>query len=278
MKIKSFNLRKATLKVLIGCLVAVIILFIVSFIYYSNLNSAEDPRVVEAKNLQLIYDKGLEDDDSKKALDLLDSMMEIYTQTPGYEKSYEVGVILNNKATVYLVHLVADLVILEEDLLNKRESKIEKDMIYKNLDIALGFTLESIDIYENWIEEMGSLSEIEIKEKLKPYFNPKDTAFKKFDYDMIFEKRVEDIKGAQIETKRRLSVALTNLGLINRYKGNLEEAKANYEKAIGLWDRNYTAEDNFNMLMNLPKEKRSMLDRFFPPKRVDEKEKEKVKE
>ncbi len=277
MNIKSFSLRKTTIKVLIGCLVVVVLIFIGSFFYYSNLNSSSDPRVVEAKNLQLIYDKGLEGNETTKALDLLDQMMEIYTRTPGYTNSYETGVILNNKATVYLVHLIPQLISIEEALKNKDEqeikkikSKIDKVNINKNLNTALGYTLKSIEIYENWLNEMEGVTESEIRKIIRPYFDPKDKAFSGLDFDLIFEKRVEDIIIAQSETKRRLSVVYTNLGVINRYKGNLEESKNNYEKAIKLWDRNYTAKDNLSVLMNLPKEKRSMMDRFFPPDRLKE--------
>ncbi|MCP3875175.1 MAG: hypothetical protein GY699_18730 [Desulfobacteraceae bacterium] len=271
MKIQSFSLRKTTLKVLIGCLIVVVLIFIGSFIYYSNLNSAEDPRVVEAKNLQLIYDKGLEGDETQKALDLLDQMLAIYKGNPGYGDSYEVGVIYNNQATVYLVHLIPDLLLLQENLKDNKEKEINMEKILKNLDTAQEFTLQSIGVYESWLKEMGNLTETEIREKITPFFDPEDSAFKESDFKMVFEKRVEDIKISQFETKRRLSVSLTNLGVINRYKGNLQESKENYQRAIELWDRNYTAKDNLNMLMNLPKEKRSMLDRFFPPERVKDK-------
>ena len=275
MNITSFNFRKATLGVLIACLIVVILIFIVSFIYYSNLNSAEDPRVLEAKNLQLVYDKGLEGDESKKALDLLEKMRTIYARVPGYANSYEVGVILNNKATVYLVRLIPQLIAIEESLKDKDENeikevirKVDTEKIRSNLNIALGYTLESIEIYEGWLEEMGGLTEDEIRRKIQPDFDPADAAFSDVDFQTVFEKRVEDVKAAQFETKRRLSVAVTNLGVIQRYMGNLQESKANYEKALELWERNYTARDNLDTLMNRPKEKRSMVDRFFPPERL----------
>ena len=90
--------------------------------------------------------------------------------------------------------------------------------------------------------------------------------------DKLLKKRVSLIVDAQLETPRRLSVSLTNLGMISRYLGNLEEAKAHYEKAIELWDRNYTAQDNLAVLLNQPVQKRSMISRLFPPERDENKD------
>ena len=61
------------------------------------------------RTLFLKYDKDLENEDYVQALSLLDTMLDIYRSTPGYESSYEIGVLLNNKATVYLVELETDL-------------------------------------------------------------------------------------------------------------------------------------------------------------------------
>ncbi len=263
MNIKSLNLRSATLKVMVGTLVVVILIFIGSFVYYGNLNSAVDPRVVEAKHLQLKYEKGLESSEHGEAMILLNRMLDIYQSTPGYENSYEVGVILNNQASVYLVKLETELLTLEE-------KDIDKEEMLKTLDMAMDLTLEAVGIYEKWIEEMGKLTEAEIRKKIAPFFDPNDKAFKDVKLNIVVDKRVEDIISAQVETTRRLSVSFTNLGVMNRYTGNLQEAKANYEKALELWERNYTAKDNLSTLMNLPKERRGMLERIFPPERLEE--------
>lgn len=263
MNIKSFNLRSATLKVLVGTLIAVILIFAGSFIYYGNLNSAEDPRVLEAKHLQLKYEKELESDQYGEAMILLNRMRAIYESVPGYENSPEIGVILNNQASVYLVKLETDLLTLED-------SEIDREGMLKTLAIARELTEDAIRLYEQWLKEMGTLSVAEIRERTTPFFKSDDKAFKGLDFSKIFEKRVEDIVAAQLETDRRLSVSYTNLGVINRYSGKLEEAKANYENAIRLWERNYAAVDNLNTLMELPRGKRSMIDRIFPPERLQE--------
>lgn len=263
MDIKSLNIRSATLKVLVGTLVAVIIIFAGSFVYYSNLNSAEDPRVLEAKHLQLTYEKKLESDQYGEAMILLNRMKDIYESVSGYANTPEIGVIYNNQASVYLVKLETDLLTLEENQIDREDMLI-------SLNMARKLTEDAIGLYELWLKETGKLSESEIRTKITPFFNPDDKAFTGFNLSKIFEKRVEDIVAAQVETVRRLSVSYTNLGVINRYSGQLEEAKSDYEKAINLWDRNYAAVDNLNTLMNLPREKRSMIDRLFPPERLTE--------
>lgn len=255
-------MRTTTLKVLIGTLCLTIIIFIVSFIYYDNINSCEDPRVLRARTLLLEYDKKLEENQTGLALTILNSMHEIYKQTPGYETSYEVGFVLNNIASVYLVKV-------ETDLLTKKENVDTVDM-NNSLDNAETYIKRSIEIYKKWIAEMGSLTKEEIKVKISPYFTPDDPALKQAGYQKVLDNRIEDILTAQIETSRRLSVAYANLGVIKRYQGNLDESKKSYETAISLWDKNYTAQDNLNMLMNKPVKKRSIISRLFPPDRKED--------
>lgn len=255
----KLNNLSGTVKVLIACLCITIVIFIVSFFYYGNINSAEDPRILPAKTLQLKYEKQLEEKHSSEGLEILNDMLVIYLALPGYRESYEVGVVYNNIASIYLVQM-------ETEILTNKD--ITKDALMMNLDLASQFTQKSIDIYENWLKEMGSLLEQQIRQKITPFFDAKDPAFKGLDFEKIFKKRINDITIAQIETKRRLSVSLTNMGMVNRYNGDLELAKKNYEKAIELWDKNYTAQDNLNILMNQPVNKRSILSRLFPPEKI----------
>lgn len=237
-------------------------IFIGSYFYYDEINKAEDPRILPAKELYLQFDKELESDEYVQALSLLDQMLAIYRSTPGYENSYEIGVLLNNKATVFLVELETELLTNEN---------VEKNELTKPLAVAADYTNQAISIYESWMQDMGSLSEEQINERISPYFKKDDPAFGDMNVNKLLKKRVNLILDAQIETPRRLSVSLTNLGMINRYLGNLEEARAHYEKAIELWDRNYTAQDNLAILHNQPVKKRSMLSRLFPPEKIDKK-------
>ncbi len=253
-------MQSGTKKVLAVTLTITAAIVIGSYLYYEDVNSAEDPRIMPAKKLFLKYDKELESDEYVQALSLLDTILDIYRNTPGYGASYEIGVLLNNKATVYLVELETDLL---------TENDIDQAAMNKVLQAAAEYTRQAIDIYEKWLSDMGSLSKEQITERISPFFNPDDPAFAGMNIEKVRDKRVLSIQDAQIETVRRISVSLTNMGMINRYLGKLEESRNNYEKAISLWDRNYTAHDNLNILLNQPVKKRSMISRLFPPERTD---------
>jgi tetratricopeptide (TPR) repeat protein len=259
--IRSFKKQTGIVKVLFGTLAVALVILCYAVYHYSKINSAEDPRIIEAKELLRKYEKGLESNQYGEAMSILNGMERIYRMTPGYEKSYEIGVILNNKASVYLVQLETSL--LEDE-------KIDRDKMLETLNEAEAFTRDAVTIYENWLSSMGSLSPDEIKRKIEPVFDPNDPALKEVNVGDVLNKRINDIVLAQVETKRRLSVTYTNLGVISRYKGKLQEAKEYYQKAIALWDRNYTAQDNLNILMNKPIEKRSMINRLFPPERTED--------
>jgi len=253
-------MQSGTKKVLGVVLTITASIFIGSYFYYDAINKLEDPRITPAKQLFQEYDKELDSDEYVQALSLLDRMLAIYRATPGYEQSYEIGVLLNNKATVYLVEM-------ETDLLTGTD--VNRPDMQERLGVARDYTEQAIQLYRRWLDEMGSLSEEEIRKDISPHFVPSDPVFGDLDVEKVRDKRVDLIMDAQIETPRRVSVSLTNLGMINRYLGNLEEARSNYEAAIELWDRNYTAQDNLNILMNRPVQKRSLISRLFPPERTD---------
>jgi hypothetical protein len=40
-----------------------------------------------------------------------------------------------------------------------------------------------------------------------------------------------------------------------------------YNNAIELWDRNLTAENNLNILLNRPQKKRNLIQTLFPPEK-----------
>lgn len=254
-------MQPGTKKVLSIVVVITATIFIGSYFYYDSVNKAEDPRILPAKELFLTYDKELESDEYVKALLILDQVLAIYQQTPGYEKSYEIGVLLNNKATVYLVEL-------ETDILTDQD-QVDQASMRDSLQTAAEYIRQAIAIYEQWLVEMGRLSEPQIRQKIAPYFTADDPAFGGVNPAPFLAKRVDAIINAQQETSRRISVSLTNLGMINRYLGNLDEAQLNYQKAIQLWDKNYTAQDNLAVLLNQPVKKRSIISRLFPPERIE---------
>ncbi len=259
--ITAFKKQKGIVKVLLGTLTITLLILCYAVIHYSKINKSEDPRVIEARELLLKYEKGLESDQYGEAMSILNAMEIIYLNTPGYGKSFELGVVLNNKATIHLVKLETNLL---------TEEKINKEEMADELFTAEKYTKEAIAIYENWLTQMGTLTPESIYKKIKPTFDPKDPVLMKVNLENVINKRVNDLVLAQVETKRRLSVTYANLGVISRYKGELQEAKEQYEKAISLWDRNYTAKDNLNVLMSQPVEKRSMINRIFPPERTED--------
>ena len=257
----AFQRQSGIVKVLLSTLLIVIFILVYAVFYYGRINSAADPRVREANELLLQYEKGIESDQYGMALSILKAMDLIYRNTEGYEHSFERGVVLNNKASVHLVKL-------ETDLLN--EVKVNRITMLETLDIAETYTRQAIGLYEQWLSDMGKLTRDEVEQRVRPTFTLGDPALEDVNVENVIQKRVDDIMLAQLETKRRLSVTYTNLGVIERYKGNLEISKKCYEKAIELWDRNYTAKDNLNVLLNQPVNKRSMIDRMFPPERAAE--------
>jgi hypothetical protein len=85
--------------------------------------------------------------------------------------------------------------------------------------------------------------------------------------DAIIKNRVREIQTAQVETKRRLSVSYTNLGIIRRHENNPEEAYGYYTKALDMWSENLAAKNNINILFGRPVERQSFMRKMFPPDR-----------
>jgi tetratricopeptide (TPR) repeat protein len=59
-------------------------------------------------------------------------------------------------------------------------------------------------------------------------------------------------------------VSYTNLGIILRHQGDIKGALKSYKKALELWDKNLSAENNINILIGKPIRERSTLERLFP--------------
>ena len=123
----------------------------------------------------------------------------------------------------------------------------------------------SIVIYNRWMDSYRELSEEELSEIIIPFFPENDVAFKGKNYRKVLRKRVDDLVLARKENPRRLSVCYTNLGTILRHQYKQSEAVENYIKAIELWKDNYTARNNFNVLMGKPPKDRSVINKLFPP-------------
>ena len=100
------------------------------------------------------------------------------------------------------------------------------------------------------------------------FVNPVHNISNDFILVNFIKKRITEITEAQTETKRRLSVSYTNLGLVYRQQLKYEDAVLSYQKAIENWDRNLTAENNLNKLLGRPEKKRNLIQKLFPPERA----------
>ncbi len=225
------------------------------WLHYRELNRAEDPRIIDARKKMAEYNELMSENETDLALIILDSVEEIYTGVPGYADSYELGVVLNNRGSVYLIKA-------ETDLINEREINEE------NLAKAKEFIEGSINIYSGWLDKINSMDRSEIRSMILPFFHESDPVFTGYDLNKIIEKRVDDIVASKIETKRRLSVSYTNLGIIYRYEGDIEKAVEQYEKALELWSENYVAKDNLSQLLGLPAQKRNLIQQMFFEDRI----------
>jgi tetratricopeptide (TPR) repeat protein len=238
-------------KLIVVLSIVVVSVLVFAYFYYNEKNSAEDPRIVQAKYMLGKYDTMMAEKRYMPVFPLLDSIEFILNSVPGYKQSFEPGIVFNNRGSAYLSMALYEI----------SDSADQQNLLYfalRNIDT-------SIVIYQNWLREYGQLSSEAITEKIRPFFPANDTAFSGKDYESIILKRVEDILLAQNETKRRLSVSYTNQGIVLRHQFRQEEAVESYINAIKLWKDNYTARNNFNVLMGKEPEDRSIIDKLFPP-------------
>ncbi len=246
------NINKGTLAVIITMTAITLIGFSIAWVYYGNINNAEDPRIIEAKIMYKSYNSFVETGSYDNGLLLLDSIADIYQKYDDYKNSYEMGVVLNNKAAIYLTMALA----LKEGS--------EKEALLEIADVNVK---QSIIIYENWLADFSKLTNAEIRLKVEPIYNNSNY---NFDSDLTaayIDKRTSDIELSQRETIRRLSVSYTNLGIVFRNRNEIEQALNNYKKAIDLWSKNLTAENNINLILGRPLKELSTLERLFPDKK-----------
>lgn len=248
-----FKINKGTKRLLTAMVIVSLISIFVAYLYYSGLNKMEDPRILEAKEMLLKYDNLMKEAKYSKVLPLLDSAEEIFVKTPGYKESFERGIIYNNKGAVYL-----SIALTEKD-----SGAVMKDALNK----AENYFKKSAEIYKNWIKEFKDIKKEAVKKKIKKYFPKGSSAFKDHNINDLITKRTDDIMLARIETPRRLSVVYTNLGIIKRHKSDVTNALNYYEKALKLWKENITAKNNLNILLDRPKEDRTILEKLFPKDR-----------
>ncbi|MGD9327494.1 MAG: hypothetical protein PVH48_00930 [Cyclobacteriaceae bacterium] len=228
--------------------------FIITHFYYKSVNASVDPRIVPARKLYENYNLFARENKLDSIFWLMDTIESIYTRVKHYEHSFEVGVLYNNRAATCL------------SLLMNEEDVIVSDSLLRVADHAIN---NSITIYENWLMIYDGKSKHELEKDLEKDFFVGLGEYDLEDQQKFLHKRVKELIEAQVETKRRLSVSYTNLGLVYRHQLQYEAAALSYQKAIENWDRNLTAENNLNKLMGRPEKKRNLIQKLFPPERVE---------
>ena len=254
MKITSVNRGTLIVISIMTFLAAAGIIFARS--YYGDINRSVDPRVKPAKVLYGRYNLYASENQHNKVFALLDSIKDIYAAVPHYRDSYEKGVIENNRASVYLMMALSDS-------LNKELREIYFALAEKHL-------LAGIELYDRWLDFFGSLAMEKILLIVEDEFRNDEILSGNEYLDAIIKNRVKEIQTAQFETRRRLSVSYTNLGIIRRHENNLEEAYSYYTQALDMWAENHAAKNNINILFGRPVEKQSFMKRLFPPDRNKE--------
>lgn len=255
--------NKNTRVLIIAMVILVVASLIVSKVYYQNINEAVDPRVVKAREMYEDYNNHAQDNNFAAILALLDSIENIYAGIPHYEKSFEMGVIANNRAAVYLnLAMHKDSIKLPENsqylLEYSRDSLIE---------LALQDVNTAIRIYDDWREKYADVSREKCQKMIQSEFLKGLESHTEKEQNKYLENRVDIFMDNQVEINRRLSVSYTNLGVIYRLRENYDQAIDAYGKAIQLWEKNLTAENNLNVLLGRPKKKRNLIQKLFPPDR-----------
>jgi hypothetical protein len=250
---------KEIFKITRGTKVIILITFSVSllaigfaFFYYRNINSSHDPRIAEARRLLTLFDKEAPRLNSSDAFSILDSADAIFSSLPDYSRSFERGLIYNNKCTYLLLAAMYDVSVPEA----------EKKIL---LGLAAEYCDTGMMIYKRWLSEWGILSEEQILEKIKPGMQEDDPAFEGHNYEKILKRRIRYIAEAQVETPRRLSVSLTNKGTIFRHQLLPDSAAAYLQQALQLWPENRIASSNISVLYGGEPVEPSMIQTLFPP-------------
>lgn len=256
-------LHRSSKRLILAMLFVSVVAVTIAWLYYSAQNRKADPRIVDARRMYAGYDKYAQENDFTSVLNLLDSIEQLYLSVPHYSASYEIGVVNNNRAAVFMT------IALFGDTMQKKNIPLQYDTLSFDslLNIAEFYAQRAIDCYQNWKIQFDSLKEDEVRAKIKTEFLLGLEACSEKEQETFLTKRVEEILTAQTEVSRRLSVAYTNLGVIYRHRENYERAAELYIQAIDLWGQNLDAVNNLNVILNKPKQKRSFIEKLFPPEK-----------
>ncbi len=246
--------NKSTRALVIILSALVVISVLISRHYYKGINDTVDPRIKKARLLYEKYNDYAKTSSFDSIFVLMDSIETIYSKYPHYRNSYEIGVLYNNRAASYLT------MALHMDDSTATEG-VRRDSLFS---IAETMVLKSIAVYTAWLERFEDKNREEIRQNIETNFLNELELSSNASEKALINKRIEEIGEAQFETKRRLSVSYTNLGIIERYQMKYEEAAKHYKKALELWEQNLTAKNNLNLLLGRPLEKRNFIQKLFP--------------
>jgi hypothetical protein len=222
--------------------------------YYKSINDSVDPRIREARNLYEGYNEFVVQSQYDSIFNLMDKIESIYNAVDHYKNSFENAVLYNNRSAAFLA------MYLQPD----NDAFPDKAMFIQNSENA---ARKSIDICENWNALYKNVDDEDIQSFINNEFFQGLDEFTISEKEKYLQTRVNDIRIAKTENNRRLSVAYTNLGMVKRYQQKYDSAAIFYKKAIELWDRNLTAENNLNILFNKPLRKRTFIQKLFPPEK-----------
>ncbi len=250
--------HKGTRLVILTMVILALVGLAIAWVYYSGINKGADPRVREARVLYGRFNVYAAANEHENVLLLLDSIHDIFRSVAHYQNSYEIGVVFNNRASVYLTRALSDTLVEE---LRQQYFAMAERALY-----------EGIDYYQRWFGQFGALDEAGIERVVYNDFMSDPVISSDKRADAYIQQRVQDILLARAEMPRRLSVSYTNLGIIRRHENRLEEAVDYYVNALELWEDNLAAKNNLNIIFGRPVERHGLLRRLFPPQRVPDTE------
>lgn len=248
-----FTITSGTKKVLMICLMVAAAVVVAAFFHYRRLNRSEDPVLIKAAKFVSASEKYAAAGDNTAAFVYLDSAMAVLKTSPGYESSYEPGIIHNNRAGILIM----------QALYYCSNDSSEKKAL---LQSAMNYCDSAINIYSRWIDNWGSLDETGIRNRLSSVMKPVQAT--KGSEDRILKRKVNKILDAVTETPRRLSVAYTNKATVYRHLMQPDSSLACLKKALSLWEDNHTARSNLSVLLGGKPVKPGILRTLFPPERI----------
>jgi hypothetical protein len=249
-----FHIGKGTRIVAIITLLVSLIALFAAIIYYGGINRSEDPRISVARDLLASYDALPLQSDLTSKIRLIDSAGTIFRSYADYADSFEMGVVFNNKASALMVAGLYDSTV----------TPAEKATLLK---MAMTYIDSSIAVYRRWIQEWTPLNNDEVELRLRTFMKSSDPAFKDRDYKKLIARRTKNQLLAQVETPRRLSVCLSNKGIIFRHMEKPDSASMCLQESLSLWNNNRVAKSNLNVLMGGEPLKPGIIESLFPPDR-----------